>query len=360
MQLMTTKDNFDFYIPLLIAFFGWLVLLGFLYHNYIQSNQDFFSLITSSEGDISAQYTLLFLFSPLISSIIGYTVNLRLLHYKNRYLDEMRIKNLAENELIEIIDSLILSFVNALDAKSHWTKGHSLRVKHYSLLIAQELGLSEAQLELLSISALLHDIGKIGTYDDVLNKVETLTDAEFELIKKHPGNATDILYPIRKFRGILPYIRSHHERMDGRGYPDGLTGEEIPLLARIICVADAYDAITSARPYKTQMTKSEGINEIHRKAGTQFDPRVVAALIAVHKRPIFDAVEQEAGRESTDFAINRPEKSDVHDFDPNLSPQTPRTVAERTYPTPSTVRQSIQKKQRTTLLQQTTPVIPGD
>lgn len=292
MNLSTFKDRFDSFLPLMISFSGWLVLLGFLYYNYTQTNQDIFTLVTTSGGNINALYTLLIFFSPLLSSIIGYTVSRRLLFYKTRYLNEVHFKDLAEKELIEIIDSLILSFVNALDAKSPWTKGHSLRVKAYSLLLAKELGLSKAQLELLSISALLHDIGKIGTYDDVLNKVEPLTSAEYELIKKHPGNAVAILSPIKKFRIFLPIIKSHHERMDGRGYPDGLAGEEIPFLGRILCVADAYDAIVSARPYKVQMSKAEGIEEISKKAGTQFDPRVVAALLAIHKRPDFEAVEK--------------------------------------------------------------------
>lgn len=293
MNLSISKEDFDSYLPLMISLFGWLVLLGFLYYNYTRTNQDIVALITTSGGNTHAQYTLLILFSPLISGIIGFVVSRRLQHYKRKYLNEMRIKNLAENELIEIIDSLILSFVNALDAKSPWTKGHSLRVRDYSLLLAQELKLSAAQIELLSISALLHDIGKIGTYDDVLNKVETLTEAEYELIKKHPGNAVAILSPIQKFQTFLPVIKSHHERMDGRGYPDGLVGEEIPFLGRILCVADSYDAIVSARPYKEQMTKAEGINVIRQKVGSQFDSRVVAALIAVHNRPAFDAVGQE-------------------------------------------------------------------
>lgn len=299
MNLSISKDDFDSYIPLMISFFGWLVLIGFLYYNYTQTNQDIFTLITTSGDNSQAQYTLLILFSPLISSIIGFVVSRRLQHYKTRYLNEMRIKHLAEKELIEIIDSLILSFVNALDAKSPWTKGHSLRVRDYSLLLAKELGLSEAQRELLSIAALLHDIGKIGTYDDVLNKVEALTEAEYELIKKHPGNAVAILSPIKKFQVFLPDIKSHHERMDGRGYPDGLVGEEIPLLGRVLCVADSYDAIVSARPYKEQMNKAEGIKVIQSKAGTQFDPRVVAALVAIHNRPAFDAVGQGMAGEVT-------------------------------------------------------------
>jgi putative nucleotidyltransferase with HDIG domain len=155
-------------------------------------------------------------------------------------------------------------------------------------MIAQELGVSVAEMNLLSISALLHDIGKIGTYDDILNKFEPLTDSEFELIKKHPDNAVKILSPIKELKEVLPVVKGHHERMDGHGYPDGLAGEAIPFLARIICVADSYDAITSERPYKKQMNKYDGLREIEQKSGTQFDPIVVAALAAVHDKPEFD------------------------------------------------------------------------
>ena len=291
MKKLITKDDFDYSVPLLVAFSGWLVLLGYLYYRYIQYNQDVFSLITSSGENAQAQHALLIFLSPLITGILGYAVNRRLILYKDRYLNECYIKNLAEKELIELVDSLILSFVNALDAKSTWTKGHSLRVRHYSTMIARELGVSAADLNLLGISALLHDIGKIGTYDDILNKVEALTEEEFELIKKHPDNAVNILYPIKEFRGILPVIKGHHERMDGRGYPDGLVGDAIPFLSRIICVADAYDAITSERPYKAQMNKNEGLREIQRNSGPQFDPVVVAALVVVHKKPAFECLD---------------------------------------------------------------------
>lgn len=290
MKLSAEKDAFDYGVPLLIAFSGWMVLLGYFYVYYIQYKLNIFSLIESSGENPHAVYTLLILFSPLISSIAGYLINRRLVHYKQKYREELEFKNLAENELIEIIDSLILSFVNALDAKSHWSKGHSLRVKHYSLMIAQELGLKEAQIEVLGISALLHDIGKIGTYDEVLNKVGSLTAEEYALVKQHPEHAVNILAPIKKFRTILPYIKSHHERIDGRGYPEGLAGNAIPFLSRIICVADAYDAITSERPYKSQMTRDEAIGEIQEKAGTQFDPEVVAALVKAQRKQGFVAL----------------------------------------------------------------------
>ncbi len=291
MNKLITKDDFDYSVPLLIAFSGWLVLLGYLYYRYVQYNQDVFALITATGDNQASLQTLLIFFSPLISGIFGFVVNRRLVLYKSKYLKERTIKKLAENELIELVDNLILSFVNALDAKSTWTKGHSLRVRHYSSKIARELKLGEEEIDQLSISALLHDIGKIGTYDDILNKVESLTEKEFELIKLHPANAVTILSPIREFREFLPIIKSHHERMDGRGYPDGLAGDAIPFLARVLCVADAYDAITSKRPYKDLMDRNEGLHEVQIKSGNQFDPVVVAALVAAHKKPDFDFVD---------------------------------------------------------------------
>lgn len=290
MEKLLTKDNLDYSVPLLVASSGWAVLLLYLYNRYIQYNQDIFSLITSSGDNSQAQCTLLIFLSPLITGILGYAVNQRLMLYKSRYLNECYIKDLAENELIELIDSLILSFVNALDAKSTWTKGHSLRVRHYSRMIARELGVGEGEMNMLGIAALLHDIGKIGTYDDILNKVESLTEAEFNMIKKHPENAVNILSPIKEFRQILPIIKGHHERVDGRGYPDGLAGDAIPFFSKIICVADAYDAITSDRPYKAHMKRGEGLREIEKNSGTQFDPVVVAALGVAHRKPTFDYI----------------------------------------------------------------------
>lgn len=289
MKQLITKDDFDYIVPLLVSFSGWIVLLVYLYYRYIQYNQDVFSLITSSGWDPQAQYIMFIFISPLVTGILGFVINRRIMEYKKKYLHECDIKNLAEKDLIDLVDNLILSFVNALDAKSTWTKGHSLRVRHYSYMIARELGVCASDMDLLGISALLHDIGKIGTYDDILNKVEALTAEEFELIKKHPENAVNILSPIKNFRELLPIVKGHHERMDGQGYPDGLKGDAIPFLARVLCVADAYDAITSQRPYKAQMNRDEGLQEILRSSKVQFDPAVVAALVVAHKKPDFDS-----------------------------------------------------------------------
>jgi putative nucleotidyltransferase with HDIG domain len=288
MKQRSVKHEFD-PLSLIISFSGWLVLLTYLYIISLESGQDLISLIASSESNTNAQYTLLILFAPLITSILGYVVNQRMVKDRDRYLTEAHFKNLAENELIEIINSLILAFANALDAKSPWTMGHSMRVQHYSRLLALELGVTENDLQLLDIAALLHDIGKLGTYDDILNKVGTLTEEEYTLIKMHPDHAVHILSPIKKFKEILPIVKGHHERLDGEGYPDGIANRDIPFLARILCVADSYDAITSERPYKVNMCKEDAVREIAGKAGTQFDPDVVAALVKIHKNSKFDA-----------------------------------------------------------------------
>ncbi len=290
MKTESAKNDFDHNFALLISFSGWLLLLVYLAYLYLDSNQDLVSLVLSSGESKSAQYSLLILFAPLISSIVGYAVNRRILQYREKYLTANQFKDMAEGELVEIINSLIVGFVNALDAKSHWTKGHSLRVKHYCMMLAEELELDEESRESLEIGAMLHDIGKIGTYDDILNKTEDLTEQEFIQIKKHPGHAVQILMPIKKFHPILNIIKHHHERVDGFGYPDGLTGKYIPFLAKVLCVADAYDAITSKRPYKQHMSKEDAILEIQTKAGVQFDATVVAALVKVHLKPNFDVV----------------------------------------------------------------------
>jgi putative nucleotidyltransferase with HDIG domain len=287
-------SEFDNGIAIIISLSGWLLLLAYLYKMYHDSGLGIVATVFSSGSTVQAQYTLLILFAPLISSIFGYVVHKRIVKDRDRYLNEARFKNLAENELIEIINSLILAFVNALDAKSPWTKGHSMRVQHYSLELALELGVDAEKLQILEIAALLHDIGKIGTYDDILNKVGKLTPEEYTLIKMHPDHAVQILEPICKFREILPVVKHHHERMDGDGYPTGLVGLEIPMLARILCVADAYDAITSERPYKVHMPKDAAVREIRSKSGTQFDPLVVAALVKIYNKSDFHLVTEAA------------------------------------------------------------------
>ena len=161
-------------------------------------------------------------------------------------------------------------------------QGVTLEVfRHLFAAIAEEMGLKDQDIEYLSTAALLHDIGKIGTYDFILDKPTELTYEEFELVKMHPVKGDEILRPIKGLDTIRPIIRAHHERYNGTGYPDGLKGEEIPLLARVLCVADSYDAMTSDRPYRLSVGNDFAINEMKRCRQEHFDPEVVDAFLRV-------------------------------------------------------------------------------
>ncbi|MBE0425063.1 MAG: PAS domain S-box protein [Nitrospirae bacterium] len=208
----------------------------------------------------------------------------RLIESRDAFLNMLKEIDHSYKELKELFNGLIHSFVNAIDAKSPWTKGHSERVTIYAVSIAKEMGLKERDIEKLRIAALLHDIGKIGTYDVVLDKPGKLTEEEFQLIRMHPAKGEEILKPVRQLQDLLPIIRYHHERMDGKGYPDGLQGEEIPLLSRIIAVADAFDSMTSDRPYRPNPPREYAISEIKTCIGTQFDPEAAEVFLRVIDR----------------------------------------------------------------------------
>ncbi len=203
---------------------------------------------------------------------------------RKAFFNMLKDLDVSYGELKELYHGLIHSFVTAIDAKSPWTKGHSERVTNYAVAIAREMGLKEREIENLKIAALLHDIGKIGTYDVILEKPEELTDEEYNLIKMHPVKGEEILRPLKQLQHLLPIIRHHHERMDGKGYPDGLKGEEIPFLARIITVADSFDSMVSSRPYRPAPLREYAISEIKKCSGTQFDPVAAAAFLKVLDR----------------------------------------------------------------------------
>jgi putative nucleotidyltransferase with HDIG domain len=166
-----------------------------------------------------------------------------------------------------------------VDAKDFYTRGHSDRVSYYATKIGEAMGLSEDEIELLKIGGVFHDIGKIGTNDDILLKNSRLDDNEYAEIKKHPIKGANILSAMSMFKDAVPLVRYHHERYDGRGYPDGLAGEEIPLLARIISVADAFDAMTSDRIYRTKMELSRAIDQLIQGKDTQFDGKIVNVFL---------------------------------------------------------------------------------
>jgi HD-GYP domain-containing protein (c-di-GMP phosphodiesterase class II) len=167
----------------------------------------------------------------------------------------------------------------AIEARDEYTRGHSTRVTALAEAIALRLGWDEERLDLLQLGGPLHDVGKLAISDEVLQKPGRLDDDELALIREHPRLGARILLRLAAFRGALPYVLYHHERWDGNGYPTGRAGEEIPLEARVLAVADAFDAMTSDRPYRPALRRDEALAELERCSGTQFDPEIVRVFL---------------------------------------------------------------------------------
>ncbi len=169
--------------------------------------------------------------------------------------------------------------VNSLEEKDPYTRGHSERVRELAVKIAQELDLPADTINLISDISVMHDNGKIIVDSSILNKPAPLDDKEWKIIREHPTVGTSILSPIVRFAPGLSMIKHHHERIDGNGYPDGLEGDSIPVIARILAVADAYDAMNSSRPYRDKLTKEQIRRELTQNTGSQFEGRIVETLL---------------------------------------------------------------------------------
>jgi HD-GYP domain-containing protein (c-di-GMP phosphodiesterase class II) len=182
--------------------------------------------------------------------------------------------------------NMVKSLVYAIEAKDDYTRGHSERVCRYSLLMADKLGLNEEEKKVLQWASILHDSGKIGIPESILNKPWRLADEEYQIIMSHPQKGHTILEPLQELHGALPGMLHHHERYDGKGYPHGLKGKDIPLEARIIAVADTFDAITSDRAYRPAKSPEEALKEIEKVAGTQLDPELVEVFKKVCKEDL--------------------------------------------------------------------------
>ncbi|HJW99114.1 MAG TPA: HD domain-containing phosphohydrolase [Terriglobales bacterium] len=196
------------------------------------------------------------------------------------------LKQAAEENRTLFLSSIQM-LAGAVDEKDPYTRGHSDRVTRYSVLIAKELGLPEEEVEKIRISAQLHDVGKIGIEDRILKKPGALTPDEYEIMKTHTTKGAAILRPVEMLKEMIPGIELHHESLDGRGYPHGLKGDEIPLSPRIIMVADCFDAMTTNRPYQAAMDPEYVVRIINSLVNTKFDPRIVAALSAIFARGDF-------------------------------------------------------------------------
>jgi putative nucleotidyltransferase with HDIG domain len=212
----------------------------------------------------------------------------RALDRRQLMLENKEYRASLENKVRQQTQKIRQSFLNsvkslalALEAKDQYTSGHSQRVADMTVDIAREFGMASEQVEKLRFAALVHDIGKIGIKESVMNKKEDLTDEEYSYISTHAVIGQKILTPVIEDEEILKMVRLHHERYDGRGYPDGISAEQIPLGARIIAVADMYDAMTSDRPYRKAVSHEIAIAELKRQALVQFDPVIVDAFITM-------------------------------------------------------------------------------
>lgn len=205
---------------------------------------------------------------------------------------------LASRENHRVFLSLIRAISGELDSKDFYMRGHVGRVTCYAAWIAEEMGLPPAQVERVRFSALLHDIGKIGIHSSILAKPDALTEEEAKIMKAHPVRGAEMLRPIPELADIVPGVELHHESLDGRGYPYGLKGEEIPLMARIIAVADAFDAMTMHRPYQDAMDADYVLRVLKKLSDTKFDPNVVNAFCRVYAAgriqlpPVKDAADE--------------------------------------------------------------------
>lgn len=213
--------------------------------------------------------------------LITFNYMLKNISHINKISNQNENLEKAKNEIKTLSVEVMEALAHTIDAKDEYTKGHSIRVALYSKMIAEKLGLSDEECENIYYMGLLHDLGKIGVPNEIINSPKPLTDEQYEIIKSHPSLGFEILSEIKSRPDLSIGARWHHERFDGKGYPDRKSGEEIPLMARIISVADSYDAMTSNRSYRNYMAQDRVIEELKNNKGTQFDPKIAECMISI-------------------------------------------------------------------------------
>jgi putative nucleotidyltransferase with HDIG domain len=221
---------------------------------------------------------------PIGWTIVGCTT----LIWINRLYQTNRALQRVSHEMLELM-------VSAIEARDPYTSGHSRRVSRMGVEIAQSIGLSSREVERIRVAGLLHDVGKIHEkYAPILSKPDRLSRDEWMLMKEHPADGEKLVANVSQLHDVLPAVRHHHERWDGAGYPDGIKGEAIPLMARVLAIADTIDAMTSDRSYRRGLTVDEVRAEVERCAGSQFDPAIVSKLLSgPHWNALFAPVESE-------------------------------------------------------------------
>lgn len=216
----------------------------------------------------------------------------------HHYYDNLQRLQQKVEEVKSFNHNFLTTMAASIDARDRYTSGHSQRVAYWGREIARDIGLTERKVEDVYIGGILHDIGKIGIEDEILNKKGKLTPEEYDKIKQHTVIGYEIILQAGMFNELLPAIRSHHERIDGRGYPDGLAGDEIPLMARILAISDAFDAMVADRPYRKGLPVEEALQEIRRGSGTQFDPILAEHFIRIVQRLPCEELQSIIGIES--------------------------------------------------------------
>jgi len=210
--------------------------------------------------------------------LIGELVEIRQLVTELEAANAGHVEMIPAEVLTTATRNQIFALAAVVDAKDPYTKGHSGRVSDYSVILARELGLPDDEVEKIETSAILHDVGKIGIEDRVLKKPGVLTNEEFDIMKRHTVMGFEIVRQVKQLGDMLPGIRWHHEALNGKGYPDGIMGDELPLMVRIIAVADTFDAITTDRPYQAGRDFPQALEILRKHAGSKYDPIVVDAM----------------------------------------------------------------------------------
>ncbi len=228
---------------------------------------------------------------PAIFFTVATIIAALLIFFKNESI--MKIQERHRKELVEFTNSIIDAFSVCIDGKDSYTNGHSLRVAKYTRMLAKKLGVDEDLAQKYYNIALLHDIGKIGIPDEIMNKPGKFTEDEYEKMKSHTDRGFEILKRVRILKELADGAHYHHERFDGKGYPSRLLGNKIPLVARIISVADAFDAMSSTRPYRKKLPMDVIIKEIKDCSGSQFDPAVANAFLELYEEGAFDDIKTE-------------------------------------------------------------------
>ena len=236
---------------------------------------------------------------PILITLLVSFAGLMLIVKRVIYISERNYQ--GKNEQEEQLMSTVFSLAKTIDARDKYTAFHSKNVAQYAKDIATELGLNQREIDSIYLAGLIHDIGKIGTPDHILQKDSRLSEEEYDIMKKHPEDGFQIIREMKRIQelGISEMVRHHHERMDGKGYPAGLRGMEIPQGARILCVADAFDAMTTNRSYRPKLAIETAAEELKRCAGAQFDPVAVKGLFKVLIR------ERKLVREDMTFSIEQ-------------------------------------------------------